>query len=315
MKVTRGYSDETVRPYPVGTIGNFDGHHIGHHTLLKQVVDSARRAQGTAVVLTFDPHPAKILAPHVDLRFLTDKEEKLARFERAGIDEVVFLEFTETFAALSPEEFAERILSKGLGLKEIFVGQHFAFGHKRAGKISDLIALGERFDFLVHPMPPVTIDGGVVSSTRIRQLVIKGQVDQAAVLLGRQYALNGVVSTGEGRGRTLGWPTANLRLPSERVAPADGIYASITIIDQERHDSVAYIGTRPTFDGGERRLEVSILDGTHELYGRLLTVEFIGRIRGDVRFDGEDALSRQIASDTESARSMLRRHHLTIGGR
>ncbi len=314
MNITRGYSGETVRPYPVGTIGNFDGHHIGHHTLLKQVVDTARRARGTAIVLTFDPHPAKILAPHVDLRFLTDKQEKLARFEQAGIDEVVFLEFTEAFAALSPEVFAERILSKDLRLKEIFVGQHFAFGHKRAGKISDLIALGGRFDFLVHPTPPVTIDGGVVSSTRIRQLIIKGQVEQAAVLLGRQYALSGVVSTGEGRGRTLGWPTANLRLPSERVAPADGIYASITIIDHERHDSVAYIGTRPTFDGGERRLEISILDGTHELYGRALTVEFIGRVRGDVRFDGGEALSRQIASDTESARSMLRRHHQTIGG-
>jgi len=313
MKLTRGYSDEVVRPYPVGTIGNFDGHHLGHHALLKQVVEAARRAQGTAVVLTFDPHPVKILAPHVDLRFLTSGEEKRAHFEQAGIDEVVSLEFTQAFASLSPEMFAEQVLSKGLGLKEIFVGQHFAFGHKRAGKIDDLTVLGRQFGFIVHPTSPVMRDGGVVSSTRIRQLIMAGQVDQAAVLLGRYYALSGVVAPGEGRGQTLGCPTANLRLPSDRVAPADGIYASVAIMDHERHDAVAYIGTRPTFDGGERGLEVSILNGIHELYGRTLTVEFIGRIRGDAQFDSGEALSRQITTDVDSARSILHRYHEAIG--
>jgi riboflavin kinase / FMN adenylyltransferase len=309
MKVTRGYSDEVVRPYPVATIGNFDGHHLGHHALLKQVVETARRARGTALVLTFDPHPVKILAPHVDLRFLTDAEEKRARFEQAGIDEVVFLEFSQAFASLSPEVFAERVLSKRLGLKEVFVGQHFVFGHKRTGQIGDLISLGKRFGFVVHPIPPVRVEGGVVSSTRIRQLVMTGQVDQAAVLLGRSYALSGVVFPGERRGRTLGCPTANLRLPPDRVAPADGIYASVAILNEERHDAVAYIGTRPTFAGGERVLEVSILDGTHELYGRTLTVEFVARIRGDEQFGSGEALSRQIMADVDSARIVLRRHH------
>jgi riboflavin kinase/FMN adenylyltransferase len=311
MKVTRGYPDEVVRPYPVGTIGNFDGHHLGHHALLKRVVETARCARGTAVVLTFDPHPVKILAPHVDLRFLTSADEKRARFEQAGIDEVVSLEFTQAFAAFSPEIFAEQVLSKGLGLKEVFVGQHFAFGHKRVGKIDDLIALGKQFGFVVHATPPVMIDGGVVSSTRIRQLINAGHVDQAAVLLGRHYALSGVVAPGEGRGRRLGYPTANLRLPPDRVTPADGIYASVTILNRVRYDSVAYIGTRPTFDGGERGLEVSILDGTHELYGRTLSVEFIGRIRGDAQFNSGEALSRQIASDADSARGILRRYHET----
>jgi riboflavin kinase/FMN adenylyltransferase len=315
MRVTRGYSDEGVRPYPVGTIGNFDGHHLGHRALLERVVETACRAHGTAVVLTFDPHPVKILAPHADLRFLTNEEEKRARFEQAGIDELVSLEFTQEFASLSPEMFAEQVLSKGLGLKEIFVGQHFAFGHKRVGQIDDLTALGKRFGFIVHPTPPVMINGKVVSSTCIRQLIVAGHVEQAAVLLGRHYALSGIVFPGEGRGRTLGCPTANLQLPPDRVAPADGIYASVAIIDQERHDSVAYIGTRPTFDGGERGLEVSILDGKYELYGRTLTVEFIGRIRGDAQFDSGEALSRQITADVDSARGILRRYHETIGGR
>ncbi|HWF59199.1 MAG TPA: bifunctional riboflavin kinase/FAD synthetase [Nitrospira sp.] len=314
MKVTRGYLDEVVRPYPVGTIGNFDGHHLGHHALLKRVVERARRAQGTAVVLTFDPHPVKILAPYVDLRFLTSWDEKCARFEQAGIDEVISLEFTQVFASLSPEMFTEQVLYKGLGLKEIFVGQHFAFGHKRVGQIDDLTALGGRFGFIVHSTPPVMINGGVVSSTSIRQLIVAGHVDQAAILLGRHYTLSGIVSLGEGRGRTLGCPTANLRLSPDRVVPADGIYASVVTVDQERHDSVAYIGTRPTFDSGARGLEVSILDGIHELYGRTLTVEFIGRIRGDAQFDSAEALSRQITADVDSARGILRRYHETIGG-
>lgn len=314
MKVTRGYRGEVARPYPVGTIGNFDGHHRGHQALLKLVVETARQAHGTAVVLTFDPHPVKILAPHADLRFLTGREEKIALFEQAGIDEVVLLEFTRTFASLAPEAFAEEILAKGLGLREVFVGEHFAFGHKRAGKIDDLTNLGKRNGFIVHPTSPVMIDGGVVSSTRIRQLIVSGQVDRVADLLGRHYALCGSVISGEGRGRTLGWPTANLRLPSDRVAPADGIYAAMTINEHDRRPAVAYIGRRPTFDGGERLLEVTILEGTHDLYGQTLAVEFVERIRGDVQFDGEAALRRQIASDVESAKAILRRYLYALGG-
>ncbi len=312
MKVTHGYSSERARPYAVGTIGNFDGHHVGHLALLRRVVETARAAHGTAMVVTFDPHPVKILAPQVDLRFLTSVQEKLARFEAAGIDEVVFLEFNAGFAALSPETFAERVLFQALGLKEIFVGQHFAFGHKRTGKIDDLIALGKRFGCVVHAVPPVSIEGQVVSSTRIRQLVLGGHVDQAAELLGHHYSLNNIVSSGAGRGHALGWPTANLRLSPDRVIPADGIYATVTTIEEKRYDSVAYIGTRPTFDAGERLLEVYLLDGMHELYGKNLTVEFIDRIRGDMKFDSEEALRQQIASDVESAQGVLRRYHQTI---
>lgn len=311
MKITRGYSGQTLRPYAVGTIGNFDGHHLGHQALLRQVIETARQKEGTALVLTFDPHPVKILAPHADFRFLTDEHEKLARFDQAGIDEVVLLEFTPAFAALTPELFAELVLFKGLGLKEVFVGQHFAFGHKRTGKIEDLQRLGEQFGFIAHPTLPVTLDGGIVSSTRIRQLIIAGQVAQTAKLLGRPYTLSGIVAPGEGRGRTLGCPTANLPLPPDRVTPPDGIYASVTIVGTDRHDSVTYIGSKPTFHGGIRGLEVSILDGQYDLYGHRITVEFIDHIRGDAQFDSEEALSRQIAVDVESARQVLRRYHGT----
>ena len=312
MKVTRGYSGGGVRSHPVATIGNFDGHHIGHRLLLQTVVDAARRAKGTALALTFDPHPVKILAPHVGLQFLTSLEEKLARFEEAGIDEVVLLEFNEAFARLSPEAFADQVLHRGLQLKEIYVGQHFAFGHKRAGKIADLIALGSRFGVDVHPLSPMMVDGGVVSSTRIRQLIQQGQVRHAAALLGRQYAIAGVVSPGAHRGQALGWPTANLRLPADRVVPLDGVYATVALWDRQPHDSVAYIGTRPTFDAGERLLEVYLLDENRDLYGQSITVQFVERVRGDVQFAGGEVLSRQIALDVERARALLRRHHETV---
>jgi riboflavin kinase/FMN adenylyltransferase len=315
MNVTRGYLSGPLRPYPAATIGNFDGHHIGHRTLLQAVVQAARKADGTAVVLTFDPHPVKILAPDVELRFLTSPEEKLARFEAAGIDEVVFLEFTEAFAKLSPEAFVEQVLFSGLRLRELFVGQHFAFGHKRVGKIADLVALGGRYGLVVNPVPPVMFDGGIVSSTRIRQLIQGSNVSAAAALLGRQYAMTGIVMPGAQRGQALGWPTANLRLPPDRVVPPDGVYAVVAVVNERRHDAVAYIGKRPTFDAGERLLEVYLLEGAHELYGQTITVEFIERVRGDMRFGGGDELSRQIASDVASATAMLRRHHESIGAR
>ncbi len=312
MKVTRGYGDGAVRPYPVATIGNFDGHHVGHRCLLAHVVDTARNAQGTALVLTFDPHPVKILAPQAALRFLTSPEEKLRRFQDAGVGEVVFLEFTKAFAALSPEAFAEEILAKQLQLKEVFVGRHFVFGRHRAGTIDDLIAFGRRLGFVVHPVAPVLLNGGVVSSTRIRQLIQQGDVRQAALLLGRQYTMIGPVSQGAQRGRDLGWPTANLRLPPDRVIPPDGVYATVTVVNGRAYDSVSYIGSRPTFDAGERLLEVYVLEGFHTLYGQTIAVEFIEGLRGDQRFATADALSRQIAQDVDHAKAILRRHHQTV---
>jgi len=315
MKVTRGYQGNAVRPYPVATIGNFDGHHIGHRALLQTVVETARKAQGTALALTFDPHPVKILAPQVDLRFLTSPEEKLDRFRDAGIDEVVFLEFDRAFAALSPETFVEQVLCQALKLKEIFVGQHFAFGYKRAGKIADLAALGGQYGFAVHPVAPVMAHGGIVSSTRIRQLIQAGDVNQAARLLGRRYAVIGEVSPGAQRGQELGWRTANLCLSPDRVVPPDGVYATVTIWNRRRYDSVSYIGTRPTFDAGERVLEVHLLDQDQDLYGQSIAVEFVQLLRGDIQFADADALSRQIGLDVESARTMLRKSHEVMGER
>lgn len=312
LTVTRGLSDVRSRPHPVATIGNFDGHHRGHRTLLETVVQTARKSGGTALVLTFDPHPVRVLAPQIDLRFLTGPEEKLARFEAAGIDEVVFLEFTPALAAMTPEEFAANVLHRHLGIAEIFVGEHFAFGKGRAGRVADLIRFGAKFGFIVHPIVPVTCDGGVVSSTRIRQLIQTGQLKEAASLLGRAYAIGGTVIPGRQQGQSLGWPTANLQVPPQRVIPPDGVYAARAICEGIAYDAIAYIGTRPTFGAGERLIEVNLLDQQRDLYGKDMSVEFIERLRGDHTFASAEELSAQISRDVEQARHSLRRSVLGV---
>ena len=290
LKVTRGLSDKRPRAYPVATIGNFDGHHLGHRALLQTVVETARKAQGTALVLTFEPHPVKILAPHVDLRFLTSPEEKLVHLEAAGIDEVVFLDFSPAFAAMSPDQFAQDILHRSLNLSELFVGNHFAFGKGRAGRIDDLVRLGGQYRFGVHPVPPVMIEGDVVSSSRIRQLIQAGNMERAATLLGRVYEIRGTVVHGMQQGQAMGWPTANLRVPHDRVVPPDGVYAAWAVHAEETHEAIAYIGTRPTFGAGERLIEVNLLDQKTDLYGQEITVQFVARVRGDHIFASADEL-------------------------
>jgi riboflavin kinase/FMN adenylyltransferase len=307
LKVTRGLYGACPRAHPVATIGNFDGHHLGHRALLQTVVETARKAQGTALVLTFEPHPVKILAPRVDLRYLTSPEEKLAHFEAAGIDEVVFLDFTPSFAAMSPDQFAEDILHRSLALSDLFVGNHFAFGKGRVGRIDDLVRLGEQYGFRVHPVTPVMSEGDVVSSSRIRQLIQAGNVERAATLLGRLYGIRGTVVHGMKQGQAMGWPTANLRVPTDRVVPPDGVYAARTVHGTQTYDAIAYVGTRPTFGPGERLIEVNLLDQTSDLYGQVIFVQFVARLRGDHTFASADELSKQIVRDVEQARSIFRR--------
>lgn len=306
MNVTRGLAGYVRKPHPVLTIGNFDGQHLGHRALLQEVVSAARLVGGTPLVLTFDPHPVKVLAPHVELCFLTSPEEKLARFREAGVAEVIFLEFTPDLAALAPADFVRDILVTRLGVKEVFVGEHFRFGKGRSGRFADLAQAGREQGFVVHPFQPIRVEGDVVSSTRIRRLLQSGEVRQAGQCLGRAYALAGRVIPGAQRGQTLGWPTANLRPPAERVIPADGVYATRTIAGGETFESVSYIGTRPTFGSGERLLEAYLLDTQRDLYGQDILVEFVDRLRGDEAFRSADELAERIGFDVRRAREILR---------
>ena len=314
MKITRGLAAHQRVPHPVLTIGNFDGQHLGHRVLLREVVERASTAGGTPMVLTFDPHPVKVLAPHVNLRFLTMPDEKLAYFRDAGIADVLFLEFTAAFAALTPDQFMQQVLHDGVGVKDLFVGEHFAFGKGRAGRIADLVRFGRDAGFRVHPVQPQRVDGEIVSSTRIRQLIQQGDVRGASRCLGRYYALGGAVVPGEQRGQKLGWPTANLQLPPDRVIPADGVYATKTLWGTRTFESVSYIGTRPTFGAGERLLEVSLLDANENLYGDTIRVEFVERVRGDQTFDSAEELSARIEVDVRQARQALKAEPQPVTG-
>ncbi|MBD0304950.1 MAG: bifunctional riboflavin kinase/FAD synthetase [Nitrospiraceae bacterium] len=306
MKVTRGLAAYKRTPFPVLTIGNFDGQHRGHAALLQAVRQAAAADSGSPIALTFDPHPMTVLSPGTALRFLMTMEEKLDCFQEAGIDQVVFLEFNPAFAALTPEEFVLEILRDGLGTRKLFVGEHFAFGKRRAGTLDDLIRLGAQAGIDVHAVPAVRVDGEVVSSTKIRTLIQDGEVSRASRFLGRVYSLDGIVIPGAHRGQELGWPTANLRLPLDRVIPADGVYATTTVWNKRSYESVSYIGTRPTFGPNERLLEVYLLDERADLYGEQICVQFVERLREDRVFNTPEELSACIHLDVTLARKTLK---------
>lgn len=308
MNISQGLPSCPIPGHPVLTIGNFDGQHLGHQALVRAVVECARQIQGVPTVLTFDPHPVQVLRPGSSHKFLSNLEDKHAFFERAGIAEVIILSFTAELAAFLPAQFVETVLYQGLGIRKLIVGENFVFGKGRSGSIHDLRVLGEKAHFTVEPIPPVVVGQAIVSSTRIRKCLATGNVQEAAQCLGRPYRLGGRVISGDRRGTQMGWPTANIRLPGHRVFPADGIYATVAWIDGEAKPSVSYIGTRPTFQEGERLLEVHVFDQNLQLYGQELTVEFVGMVRGDQAFSNVETLLEQMKVDGECARSLLAKY-------
>ncbi|MCB9612666.1 MAG: bifunctional riboflavin kinase/FAD synthetase [Sandaracinus sp.] len=286
------------------TPGNFDGVHLGHRALVTAAAEGARRRGCRAVAMFFDPHPITFFRPdepHPQLTTVARRSELLAR---VGADVVDVRRFDAEFAALSPEEFVRDALVRPHGLVEIVVGADFRFGRGRAGDVETLRALGNEHGFEVTLVEPVDHDGGVVSSTRIRGLLADGAVGAASRLLSRFHDVDGVVVEGDRRGRTIGFPTANLRV--EGMLPADGVYAVLCRIpgETELRRGVANLGNRPTFEAG-RSVEVHLLDFAGDLYGRTLRVGFVERLRGEVRFAGIEALVAQLNADVEAGRAAL----------
>jgi riboflavin kinase/FMN adenylyltransferase len=269
-------------------------------------VDRAQQLKGYPMVLSFDPHPVEVLRPGSVHKSLSDDDDKMVFFERLGIAELVILPFNKELASLTPPQFVGQVLRDGLGIRKLLVGENFVFGKGRSGTVQDLIELGAEADFSVEAIAPVMIGQYVVSSTRIRKCLVAGDVAQSAQCLGRPYMLRGVVISGEKRGSQFGWPTANLRLSGNRVLPADGVYATLTMVRGQCLDSIAYIGKRPTFSDGERLLEVHIFDKTFQLYGEDISVHFIDSIRGDMTFAHVEDLVRQMDHDGLRAREILR---------
>jgi riboflavin kinase/FMN adenylyltransferase len=286
----------------VATIGAFDGIHRGHQLLLGQVVDRARALGVGSLCVTFDPHPDLVLYPERHLTYLTDRVEKDRVLRQLGMDEVQIIEFTRELSMLNPEEFLG-LISEEHPLAELWVGPDFALGRGRSGTISALAELGRVQGFALHVVPPQRVEREVISSTFIRSLLAQGNVRHANRLLGRRYRVSGTVEEGAARGRQLGFPTANVHPDPRRALPTDGVYAAVVPLDGAEHRAVVNLGSRPTFQEGERLLEVHLLDIKVDLYGRTLDVDFVDRLRDVQKFDGIEALKAQIARDAEAART------------
>ena len=306
MRIVRGIKNFTERlPNPVLTLGNFDGVHLGHQAIFRKVVERAREISGTSVAFTFEPHPLKVLSPDRSPQLLNTFHGKLRLFETAGIEVVICANFTRAFADQHPEDFAREVLHKQIGVKEVYVGYDYAFGKGREGSIESLKRMGQTHGFKVGVIEPVQVDGVVVSSSTIRDLITSGRVEEGARLLGRHYTIEGEVVHGSHRGHTLGFPTANIKSANELI-PAFGVYAVLARVEGRMFKGVASIGIRPTFDGGPVSMEVFLFEFSEDLYGKEMEVAFVKRLRGEEKFSDVEALVRQIQKDVQKAREALR---------
>lgn len=295
-------------PRPAVTVGNFDGVHRGHQALVAQAVADARASGGTAVVLTFDPHPSRVLVPERAPATIMTLEQKAERLLRLGVDRVAVLPFTPSLAAQPAAEFARRVLHDALEATTVVVGAGFRFGRGRAGDVALLRRLGRSLGFRVHGMRPVFHQGAPISSSRVREALARGDVAGAAEMMGRPFFIDGTVVRGVGRGRTLGIPTANIA-PVNEMLPGNGVYACwIRLGDGDRPvwPAVANVGRRPTFGGSETTVEAHILDVDQELYHQPARLAFQARLRPEQTFPGAEALVAQIRQDIERARDSLR---------
>jgi riboflavin kinase/FMN adenylyltransferase len=295
---------------PVLALGNFDGLHRGHVKILERVKRRAAERTATSVVMTFDPHPPRVVRPDKAPPLLMTKAQRLEALAHSGVQGAAVVRFTPELSQWDPETFVRRVLVDWLRVAEVWVGANFLFGRERVGTFTLLRTLGARYGFRAEKIDPVRYKEFVVSSTRIRRLVSEGRVDEAGALLGRQYSIDGVVVEGARRGSALGFPTANLRTDNELIPP-NGVYATTATLDGIIHRSVTNIGVRPTFhDVDAPVVETHLLGFDRPLYGERVRLGFVQRIRDERAFDGPDALRAQIQNDVERARALFDRMSL-----
>jgi riboflavin kinase / FMN adenylyltransferase len=293
-------------PRPILMLGNFDGIHLGHQALLGRAADDAKELGGRSVVLTFEPHPLKVLAPEHAPRLILTHKDKMTLLKSFRVDAVVVQTFNAAFANVEAEEFVRGYLVRRIGVHKMWVGKDLRFGKARKGRVEDLIRWGKEIGFEVGVIEPVELDGQRVSSSRIRGLIERGQVREASKYLGRRHFISGRVTTGHGRGHQLGYPTANIAARTE-VLPLDGIYATIVQIGAREWPSVTSVGLNPTFGAGPRTIESYILGFDGDLYDQTVKLFFVERIREERKFASPDLLIEQIKQDVSSAREILGR--------
>jgi riboflavin kinase/FMN adenylyltransferase len=302
--------DKIAAPLPnaVVTIGNFDGVHLGHQALFRKVIEKARLLNGRAIAITFEPHPVRVLKQNGLPPLITIYERKVELIAGMGLDVLICIQFTPEFAALSPESFVVDLLVRRIGMKAIVVGEDYTFGKNRGGDLGLLQAYARQFDFEVITVGEIQTLNSIaerISSTKIRDLIMEGEVDMARRLLGRSYQIRGAVVTGRNRGRRqLGFPTANIRMENE-LCPKTGIYAVMVKYGDISYPGVANIGYSPTYNDRQFTIEVHLMDFSGDLYGKHLRVNFVKRLRDEKRFGNPAELSAQIRKDVMKARKIL----------
>ena len=306
MEIVHGLLHSINGHDTVLTIGAFDGVHLGHQHLIGSAVRRARELGCQSAVLTFDPHPDLVIHPERDRLYLTSLEERAEHIARLGADLLIVMPFTRETMGLTALEFMSQVRG-AVALRELWIGWDFALGRKREGDLARLRQIGQQLGYAVHPVDEFTLaDGTPISSTRIRGALAAGDLETAATLLGRPFAVQGPVAEGDRRGRTIGFPTANIDIDQRHVLPADGVYVCHADIDGLRYGAVANIGVRPTFDGTRRTVEAYLLDFVGDIYGETLRLMLHERLRGEKKFDGISALVAQISVDVAAARAWMR---------
>ncbi len=286
------------------TVGVFDGVHLGHQRLLTHLMNEAQKMDWLSGVVTFKSHPQKVLSPGSKLLWLSNLETRTNLLRSFGIDVIVTLPFTPQLAELTAREFVQ-LLKDYLKMRGLVVGPDFALGKNREGSADQLRLLGQEMDFIVEIVPPVVLDGQVISSSAVRVALAQGDMGTVEKLFGRPFSLTGQVVTGDRRGRVLGFPTANLDVEPEQALPSDGVYVTVAHIDHESLPSVTNIGVRPTFGGGKRLVEAYLLDYEGELREQKLRIDLLDKLRDEKHFDTAEELKAQIRKDVEQAKAIL----------
>ncbi len=293
------------------TVGSFDGIHLGHRKLMEITKEAASKFNSVSVVLTFHPHPLKVLKPDRKVHLITTFEKKTELIREIGIDYLIYITFTTEFSRMNPEDFVKEIIYKKLKPLRIIVGHDFGFGSGKTGNTSLLEKLGVELNFDLIVVSPVKLEEEVVSSTVIRKLVLLGDVSKVSKFLGRYYSVHGIVIKGSKRGKIIGFPTANI-IPEEELFPKDGVYVSIVKIDRKTYNAVTNIGDNPTFPDEIRRIESYIFGFNGNLYGKETEVFFIERLRDEIKFGSVDALKEKIAEDVKSAASIFNKSKIEL---
>jgi riboflavin kinase/FMN adenylyltransferase len=305
MELVQGLPQPINEHPTVLTIGVFDGVHLGHQHLIGGAVRRAQALGWQSAVLTFDPHPNVVIRPDRQQLYLASLEERIEQIAAMGVDLLIILPFNRDVMALTAQEFMARV-SRAVALRELWIGHDFALGRGREGDLARLRDIGHEQGYSAHTVDPLLLDGAPVSSTRIRTALQAGDLLGASQLLGHPFGLRGVVAEGARRGRTIGFPTANVTVDPQHILPADGVYVCQAQVDGQRYGAVTNVGMRPTFDGTHRTVEAYLLDFVDEIYGETLRLDFLHHLRGERKFDGIAALVAQITSDVAAARQWLK---------